>query len=187
VRAVSGLCEFYPDICLTTEEKARKNLSQGKINLSQVKKNLSQSTVYILPKQYTYYQNSIHITKTVYILPKQCTYYQNSIHITKTMMDGVSPETCWAIKKRWIINSTTRSHLVGYFYKIYITMHGSITHQIDSCSFEKYLIFIHVSVVNFSVLLWTARLRLRIFVYRMKDVCERFGKKQFWYLEVKIL
>jgi hypothetical protein len=26
-----------------------------------------------------------------------------------------------------IINSTTRSHLVGYFYKIYIMMHGSVT------------------------------------------------------------
>ena len=37
------LCEFYPGICLATEEKARKNISQ-------VKKNLSQSTVYILPK-----------------------------------------------------------------------------------------------------------------------------------------
>ena len=37
------LYEFYPGICLTTEEKARKNLSQGK-------KNLCQSTVYILPK-----------------------------------------------------------------------------------------------------------------------------------------
>ena len=36
------LCEFYPGICLTTEEKARKNLSQGKKNLSQGKKNLSQ-------------------------------------------------------------------------------------------------------------------------------------------------
>jgi len=48
--AVPRLCEFYPDICLTTEEKAQKNLSQGKRNLSQVKKNLSQSTVYILPK-----------------------------------------------------------------------------------------------------------------------------------------
>ena len=35
-------CEFYPGICLTTEEKARKNLSQGKKNLSQVNKNLSQ-------------------------------------------------------------------------------------------------------------------------------------------------
>jgi len=43
MRTVPRLCEFYPGICLTTEEKARKNLSQGK-------KNLSQSTVYILPK-----------------------------------------------------------------------------------------------------------------------------------------
>ena len=43
------LCEFYPGICLTTEEKAQENLSHGK-------KNLSQSTVYILPKH-------PHITK----------------------------------------------------------------------------------------------------------------------------
>jgi hypothetical protein len=41
VRSVPRLCEFYPGICLTAEEKARKNLSQGKKNLSQVKKNLS--------------------------------------------------------------------------------------------------------------------------------------------------
>ena len=59
------LCEFYPGICLTTEEKARKNLSQGKKNLSQVKKNLSQSTVYILPKTPTHYKTltNTHITK----------------------------------------------------------------------------------------------------------------------------
>jgi len=30
VRAVPSLCELYPDICLTTEEKARKTLSQGR-------------------------------------------------------------------------------------------------------------------------------------------------------------
>ena len=34
VRAVPRLCEFYPDICLTTEEKARKNLSQGSRRVS---------------------------------------------------------------------------------------------------------------------------------------------------------
>ena len=51
-----GFCEFYPGIFLTTEEKARKNLSQAKRNLSQVKINLSQSTVYVLPKH-------PHITK----------------------------------------------------------------------------------------------------------------------------
>jgi hypothetical protein len=41
MRAVPRLCEFYPGICLTTEEKARENLSQDKENLSPVKKNLS--------------------------------------------------------------------------------------------------------------------------------------------------
>jgi len=54
---VLRLCEFYPGICLTTEEKARKNLGQGTKNLSQVKKNLTQRTVYILPKH-------PHITKS---------------------------------------------------------------------------------------------------------------------------
>jgi hypothetical protein len=29
MRAVHRLCELYPAICLTTEEKARKNFSQG--------------------------------------------------------------------------------------------------------------------------------------------------------------
>jgi hypothetical protein len=29
VLAVPSFCELYPGICLTTEEKARKNLSQG--------------------------------------------------------------------------------------------------------------------------------------------------------------
>jgi len=29
VRAVPRLCGLYPSICLTTEEKARKTLSQG--------------------------------------------------------------------------------------------------------------------------------------------------------------
>jgi len=48
--AVPLLCKFYAGICLTTEEKAQKNLSQDKKNLSQVKKNLTQSAVYILPK-----------------------------------------------------------------------------------------------------------------------------------------
>ena len=41
MRVVPRRCEFYPGICLTTEEKARINFSQGKKNLSQSKKNLS--------------------------------------------------------------------------------------------------------------------------------------------------
>jgi hypothetical protein len=42
----AGTCHvfasFYPGICLTTEEKARKNHSQGKRNFSQGKRNFSQ-------------------------------------------------------------------------------------------------------------------------------------------------
>ena len=34
VRAVPRVCELYPGICLTTEEKARKNLSQGSRRVS---------------------------------------------------------------------------------------------------------------------------------------------------------
>ena len=85
VRAVPRLCEFYSGICLTTEEKARKNLSQGKKNLSQVKKNLCQSTVYILPKH-------PHITK-----PSQTHTLQNPlIHThththTHTLQNNIKP------------------------------------------------------------------------------------------------
>jgi hypothetical protein len=74
VRAVPRLCEFCPGICLTTEEKARKNLSQGKENLSQGKKNLSQSTVYILPK----YPHIIKPTQTHKLHPPP-----THTHITK--------------------------------------------------------------------------------------------------------
>jgi hypothetical protein len=38
LRAVYGLCELNPGICLTTEEKARENLTQSRINLSQGRK-----------------------------------------------------------------------------------------------------------------------------------------------------
>jgi uncharacterized integral membrane protein len=34
VRAVHRLCELYPDICLTTEENARKNFIQGSRRVS---------------------------------------------------------------------------------------------------------------------------------------------------------
>ena len=55
-----GPCPVFASFTLafafTTEEKARKILSQDKKNPSQVKKNLSQSTVYILPKTTTHYK-----------------------------------------------------------------------------------------------------------------------------------
>jgi hypothetical protein len=88
VRTVPRLCEFYPGICLTTEEKARKNLSQGKKNLSQVKKNLSQSTVYALqkhPHKHTHYKTHTytHTTKqyktTTVQIKTQCKIHPNEI------------------------------------------------------------------------------------------------------------
>jgi len=79
MRAVPRLCKFYPGICLTTEEKARKTCL-GKKNLSQVKKNLSQSTVYILPKH-------PHITKPAQThtlqTPHIHTHTHTHTHITK--------------------------------------------------------------------------------------------------------
>jgi hypothetical protein len=62
--------EFYPGICLTTDEKARKTLSQGKKDLSQVTK----TSVRV---QYTYYQKHPHITK-----PSQ-THTRAHTHTTK--------------------------------------------------------------------------------------------------------
>jgi len=38
-------------------------------------------------------------------------------------MRGLSPETFWTIKKHWHKNSTTRLHLVGSFYEIYVKIY----------------------------------------------------------------
>jgi len=80
---VPRLCEFYPGICFTIEEKAWKNLSQGKKNLSQVKKNLSHctKTSVTVQKPQSQYKNLSHSTKTSVIV--QYTYYQKHPHITK--------------------------------------------------------------------------------------------------------
>ena len=51
MRAVPCLCEFYPGICLITEEKARKTLSQGRETSVRLRK----TSVRV---QYTYYQNT---------------------------------------------------------------------------------------------------------------------------------
>jgi ElaB/YqjD/DUF883 family membrane-anchored ribosome-binding protein len=76
----AGRASFYPGICLTTEEKARKIRSQGKRNFSQVNENLSQSTVYIL-------QRHPHITK-----PTQTHILQNphTTH-THTLQNNIKP------------------------------------------------------------------------------------------------
>jgi len=78
---VPRLCEFYPGICLTTEEKAGKNLSQGK-------KNLSVSTVYIFtlqnPHKHTHYKTHTH-THT-HTLQNTLTYTR-----THTLQNNIKP------------------------------------------------------------------------------------------------
>jgi len=69
---VPRLCEFYPDICLITEEKAQKNLSQGKKTF--------QSTVYKLPKH-------PHITKPTHTHTHTHT-HQTHAHILHTCPRG---------------------------------------------------------------------------------------------------
>ena len=69
-------CEFYPGICLTTEEKTRENLNQGK-------KNLSQGTVHILPKH-------PHITKPTHIHTHTLTHSLTHTHThTRIYLYGV--------------------------------------------------------------------------------------------------
>jgi len=71
-----GPCPVFASFTLAwTEEKAQKNLSQGKKNLRQVNKNLSQYTVYILPKHphitKQYRTTTVQIkTNTVQDIPK---------------------------------------------------------------------------------------------------------------------
>ena len=67
------LCEFYPGVCLTTEEKARKNLNQGKKHSSQLKKDLSQGTVYVYQNTHTLQNPHIHTH----------THTHTNTHITK--------------------------------------------------------------------------------------------------------
>jgi hypothetical protein len=81
VLAVTRLCVFYPDISLTTEEKARKNLIQGKKNLSQVKKTS---------------KYSMHITKNTHILqnPHKHTHYKTHSYThtrIHTLQNNIKP------------------------------------------------------------------------------------------------
>jgi len=41
------------------------------------------------------------------------------------------------LKNIEIINSTTRSHLDGYFYTIYVTMHGSMNIKFTQSRYTK--------------------------------------------------
>jgi hypothetical protein len=62
VLAVPSLCELYPGLCLTTAEKARKNLSQGSRRDS---KNTHYQDTHTLqnPPIHTHTHTHTHITK----------------------------------------------------------------------------------------------------------------------------
>jgi hypothetical protein len=62
VRAVPHLCGFYPGICLTTEEKGRKNLEQGKIS---VRKNLKHGKTSSIFQVNAHSQLNICINSTI--------------------------------------------------------------------------------------------------------------------------
>jgi hypothetical protein len=70
VRAVSRLCELYPGICLTTEEKARKNLSQGSRKLSRYPGGSSPVHIYTQTIHRTTQRDRIHRTEHTY--PRCC-------------------------------------------------------------------------------------------------------------------
>ena len=63
------LCEFYPGICLKTEENAQKNLSQGKKTSVRV--------------QYTYYQNT-HSLQNIHTPTQTHTRAHTHIHTHST-------------------------------------------------------------------------------------------------------
>jgi len=58
------------------------------------------------------------------------------------MMSGVSLENAELLINTGIINSTTRSRLVGYFYTIFIMMHGSMNIQLVTLDNSEYNIHI---------------------------------------------
>jgi hypothetical protein len=62
VRAVPRLCEFYPGICLTTEEQARKTLSQGKkkISVMLIKTSVGVQYIYIIKNTHTLQNQHTH-------------------------------------------------------------------------------------------------------------------------------
>jgi hypothetical protein len=55
VRTVPRLGEFYPGICLTTEEKARKNLSQGSRTIRIHRPNHKITQITVLSRNTTIY------------------------------------------------------------------------------------------------------------------------------------
>jgi hypothetical protein len=77
------------------------------------------------------------------------------------LMGGVSPETRWAIKNNGIINSTAKSHLVGSFYEIYITIHGSVNIKIIRLAVCEHLALFNKEINKNDLLLAVGSLYLK--------------------------
>ena len=141
--AVPRLCEFYPGNCLTTEEKARKTLSQGK-------KNLSQGTVYILPKTPTRYKSYTHThthtqTHTTHIHTHTRPHYRYThTHHTHTHIHTHHTHTNTRPHYRYIYTHThthTTHYKMAKQYIIYITLQCNKNIAIEISKGENYEFF----------------------------------------------
>ena len=91
MRAVPRLCEFYPGICLTTEEKAWKNLSQGK-TLQNPQPHITKHTHTLQnPQKHTHTLHP-HIRKPSQTHQKRATHYKTlTIQNTHTLQNHQKP------------------------------------------------------------------------------------------------
>jgi hypothetical protein len=129
VQAVLRLWKFYPGICLTTEEKVRKDLSQGKKNLSRFKKTLSQGTDYILTKH-------PHITKSTHTHTQNThihTHTQNPhkhthTNTTQTHTYKYHTNTHIQIPHKYTHTNTTQTHTYKYHTNTHIQIPYKYTH-----------------------------------------------------------
>jgi len=103
---------FYPGICLTTEEKARKNLSQGKKNLSQVnQKPQSEYSIHIT-KAPTHYKTLTNTHTHTHILqnnikPPQYKLKQNAYRKSNTMGRSMATISIYSVSLRHATHNVT--------------------------------------------------------------------------------
>ena len=65
--AMSRLCELYPGICLTTEEKARKNFSQGRktsVRVGKTSVRVGKTSVWVVKTSVRVGKTSVQVVKT---------------------------------------------------------------------------------------------------------------------------
>jgi hypothetical protein len=128
---VPRLCEFCPGICLTTEEKAWKNLSQRK-------KNLSQNTLHILPKHphitkptHTHTSQNLHTRARAPTHYKTHTHSHTHIHTLQNLHTHTLTHTHTPTHYKTYTHTHTHTH-----YKTYTHTHThthTLQNNIKSC------------------------------------------------------